>query len=81
VAVIPRWPASRSTVVEVVEQRLPAGVVKDRPHVIPVGPGRSREDQSSCVGRHKFLEGFLDLGDRIVGRIVQHDGDETANGP
>jgi hypothetical protein len=67
--------------VKVGEQSPPAGVVKDRPCVIPVGPGRSSENQSSCAGRHKALEGSRDLGDRIVGRLVQHDRHEAANGP
>ena len=74
-------PCDRGKSVEVGEQHLPAGVVQDRPRVIPVGPRRRGQDQSARAGGCEALEGLLDLGDRVVRRVMQHDRHKAADGP
>ncbi len=65
--------------VEVGQQHLPAVIVDHRTHVIPGGAGHGSQHERACAGGGEGGQCLLDLGDRVEGRVVQHDGHEAAD--
>ena len=66
--------------VEVAQQRLPAGVVEHGTGVVALLPGRGGEHDGRGARRDEALHRPLDLGERVVARVVQHHGDELPDG-
>ncbi len=66
--------------VEIAEEGGPALGVEHRAGVVPLGPGRRREHERGGVRGDETVHGQVDLGERVVVRVVQDDRDELADG-
>ena len=65
--------------VEGVEQALPCDLVKHRALVVALGAGCRREHQNTRAGGDEAVERPIDLRDRVVAVVVQHDRNESAD--
>jgi hypothetical protein len=80
-AIVVARPKTLGASIQVGEQRRPARAVDDRVRVVPVRPSGRGQDQSPGAGRHERVQLPVHLGQRVVRRLVQDNGDEAADGP
>ena len=66
--------------VEVGQQGGPARLVELGPGVVALRPRGRSEDDRGRAGREQPSEGCLDVGERVVVRVVEQHGHELADG-